>query len=218
MQHIGTVVRKLLDALSIAIVGLALVLVVGRLLYGSRTRERLDAGAFFDLLRDGNRLGPELAPVEILVYSDYQCGFCKELNATLDTLRHRYPQHLAVIIKSFVKPEILEHFRVPLGAECAAEQGKFAEYHAAAFRNSEVLSYSQGWRIIGDSAGIIERDAFTRCVEARRYATKLALEYEEGERLGVAVTPTLFVNGLPVVGAAPLVVLDSLVAMQFPNR
>ena len=65
----------------------------------------------------GHRLGPEDAPVVLLLYSDYACGFCREFDRTLRVVRRRYPQHLAVAVKPFVPLEMNESTRLFLGAE-----------------------------------------------------------------------------------------------------
>jgi protein-disulfide isomerase len=218
MTSLRTGLARVVDGISIAVVATALLVLVGRIIFDRDRNGTLEGDEFFGLLETGQWIGSKSAPVLILVYSDYKCGFCKELNSTLEVLLRRYPQHVAVVVKSFVDPATLKHYKVPLGAECAAAQGVFAAYHAAAFRNSHVLEYSEGWRLLGDSAGVPDRAAFTRCVQAARYASRVVDEYEEATRLGVAVTPTSFVNGQIVVGAAPLETLDSLVASHFPDR
>jgi protein-disulfide isomerase len=202
----------------------AIALLAGRVLHGrfpdyrQESDGRLDPGLFAELAASGQWVGPRTAAAVILVYSDYACGFCAQLHSTLETLRMRYPQHVAVVIKHFVDPSSLQTFRVASAAECASEQGRFAEYHAAAFENAKVLRYSDGWRMLADAVGVPDQDAFVLCVEGRRYDDRIAEQYEEGEYLGVKVTPTLFVNGFGIAGVPGMDVLDSLIAKQFPDR
>ena len=40
------------------------------------------------------RMGPADAPVTIVVWSDYACGFCNRVQPTLDGLQRLYPGHL----------------------------------------------------------------------------------------------------------------------------
>jgi protein-disulfide isomerase len=211
------------DVLSVAVVAVAIALLVGRVVHGrlsgsARNDGGLDRELFVRLASDGQWIGSRTASAVILVYSDYGCGFCAELNTTLDALMKRYPDHVAVAIKHFVEPSSLKNFRVPAGAECAGDQGRFVEYHNAAFQNTNLLRYSDGWRVLADLADVADREAFALCVNGGRYDDRIMEQYEEGMRLGVTVTPTLFVNGSGVVGAASLDALDSLVAKQFPDR
>ncbi|MGH7469773.1 MAG: DsbA family protein [Longimicrobiales bacterium] len=173
---------------------------------------------FFRLTRAAQWVGPPSAPVVILLYSDYLCGFCKELNDLLATLRQRYPQHLALAIKHFVAPSKEPQALIPIAAECAADQEGFIEFHNAAFASGRVLEYSEGWRYVASGLSLPDTAAFTSCVLGRRYATRIAEHFEEARRLGVRLTPTLYVNGRVIVGVPPLEHLDSAIARHFPGR
>jgi protein-disulfide isomerase len=143
---------------------------------------------------------------------------CHELNSTLEKLMLRYPQHLAVVVKHFVPPTALAGFKVPMAAECAADQGVFAEYHRAAFANGSLLHYSVGWETIAKEAGVADLATFRTCVVGGQKVRRVIQDYEEALDLGIRVTPTLFVNGTRVVGALSLDQLDSLVARTFKDR
>jgi protein-disulfide isomerase len=216
--------RSATDIVSLLVVGGALALLGGRTLYsvlagGDGSGNGVLAPArFVPLLATGQWTGPKTAPVAILLYNDYTCGFCAELHGTLEVLKRRYPQHLAVVTKHFVEPNRLQHYKIPQAVECAADQGRFAEYHAAAFANGHLLNYTAGWRLLADSAKVPGLSAFETCVQAGHHVAKIADQYREARELGVTLTPTLLVNGTVVQGAAPLEVLDSLVAMNFRER
>src|SRR5690625_1412349 len=109
---------------------------------------RLPLGEFSRLISDGHWLGPRDAPVVILVYSTYACGFSGDLHRSLTELRRRYPRHLSVVIKPHVEPVRGAELDVALAAECAAEVGRFGEFHAAAFANAGVVQHRNGWRTI----------------------------------------------------------------------
>jgi protein-disulfide isomerase len=217
-------VKKILDGAAIAVVATALVVVVSRVLLRRGPVGHQPPGSavplerFVELTSTGQWIGPRLAPVVILIYSDYACGFCAELDGNLRDLRVRYPQHVAIVVKHFVQASGSAQYRIPVGAECAAEQGRFAEYHDEAFRHGRLLSYSNGWRMLADSARIPDMDAFVNCVLADRPGARIGQQYDEGRGLGVAVTPTLFVNGERIIGSPPASKLDSLVAERFPDR
>lgn len=215
---------RLVDAASVGIVLLAIGSVGVRSCVEWRGADHITTSGsipperFDELIRGARFLGPRDAPVLILLYSDYACGFCAELHETLRHLRERYPQHLAVGVKHFVHPDAIDRFRVPEAAECAADEDRFREYHDAAFRESQRLHYSLGWLEIGRRAGIRDTEGFASCVRARRHRARVMEHYREARLLGVEATPTMFINGLPVVGAVPLPQLDSIVVRQFERR
>ena len=219
-----SLLRRVVDVVSISVVGIAGLLVLGRVTAGAlaRLHDRqagsLRPAAFARAISSGHWLGSRDAPAVLLVYSDYTCGFCAELHETLKELRRRYPMHLAVVVKAFAEPSFHATYKVPLGAECANEQNRFLEYHEAAFANGRILSYSRGWRALADSAQVPDLAEFELCVQSQRYIDKLVSDYEEAESFGVSATPTMFVNGSAVVGAVPMAVLDSMIAGQFRAR
>ena len=174
---------------------------------------------FYEMAGMGHRIGPQDAPVVVLVFSHYGCGWCGKMNEALHTLLRRYPQHLAVVFKHFVDPATFTHSKVPLGVECAAGQGRFAEYHMASFENPGIYTYSNGWRTLADEAGIPDLSEFEVCVNSQRHADRIFRDQEDGRRVGVVGTPTWFINGqAPIRGFIPLERLDSLVTLHFRGR
>jgi len=174
---------------------------------------RLGPAEFAALLESGHGVGDPHAPAVLLVYNDYRCSFCAELDQTIETLRSRYPQHLEVVYKHYVNVAAGagRPFLVPEGAECAAEQDRFEAYHAAAFANARALDYADAAWLIAEAAAL-DSLSFERCISSRRHAQTVRDHYNEARELGVHVTPTMFLNGLRLVGALPLRALDSLIA------
>jgi len=170
------------------------------------------AAELMDPRTEGRWIGPEAASIVFVVYMDYQCGFCLEFQRTLDRLRSRYPQHVAVVLKHFVNPTDWGRYRIPAGLECADDQGHLEKYQTAILQSPELLGYSQGWIRIAEFAQVPELDEFARCVRSGRYKRKIDLQHNEGKRLGVESIPTLFLKGEVIPGAVRLSRLDSIVA------
>lgn len=89
-----------------------------------------------------------------------------------------------------------------LAARCAAEHGRYWEYHdllfvaQPAFARSDLILYA---RRLG-----LPQQAFTACLDAGRYRAAVRKDVQEGRAAGVTGTPTFFVNGLRLVGIHPL--------------
>lgn len=60
---------------------------------------------------------------------------------------------------------------------------------------------------------------FEACVRARTHTAMVARDREEGDQLGVTGTPTVFVNGRPLVGALEFEVYERAVveALRAPR-
>ena len=84
------------------------------------------------------------------------------------------------------------------GARCAAEQGRFWEFHEELFAKSPQLAPEQLLAI----ANAIGLDAakFEDCVKTRRFQAKVDADVAVGKKSGVAGTPAFFVNGVPLSG------------------
>ena len=83
-------------------------------------------------------------------------------------------------------------------ARCAGAGGRYWQYHdllfekQPAFRTADLLAYAA---VVG-----VDRAAFARCIDERRYASEVGADLEQAVALGVFSTPTLFVNGRRIEG------------------
>ena len=83
--------------------------------------------------------------------------------------------------------------KIAEGAVCAAAQDKFWEYHDLAFSDQRALKNDSAPRF----AEQLEMDssAFAECLASDKPAAHVKRGEEQGQRLGVSSTPTLFLNG-----------------------
>ncbi len=171
----------------------------------------VDRETFLGLVADGHRIGPEDAPITILVFGTYACGYCAELDATLDSLMTSYPTQLSIVHRSFVPGAPGNVLRAHMAAECAALQRTFPAYHAAMFRNRNRLGSRTAWLEIADQAGLPDIATFRECVITKREMRQLVHDTETGKRLGVAGTPTSFINGRRMIGAWSVASIEELI-------
>ena len=181
------------------------------------TRDPMPVGEFRKALHSGHRFGPSEAPVGILLYTVYECSFCREFESVLKQARERYPEHLTVAVRLFTSWES-NRSDLYLAAECAAEQGVFEEFHLEAMGVRNGTRWLRSWTSVLDSIAVPDDVAFRQCVEDAEHVDRIGIAYEEGQRLGVAGVPTFFVNGVRYVGLHDFAVLDSLVAVALRVR
>lgn len=145
--------------------------------------------------------GPANAPITIVEYSDFQCPYCARVNPTLDEVRKTYGDKVRIVFKDFPLPNHPEAPKAAEAAHCAGEQGKYWELHDRMFANQQALQVpmlKQHANALG-----LNMDAFNQCLDSGKHAGRVAENMKSGEALGVGSTPTLYVNGRPVVGAQP---------------
>jgi len=153
----------------------------------------------------GNVLGSTDAPVTIVEYSDFQCPFCAR--AALDTVRQIEEDYLTtrkakLVFKHFAF-EGEESIRAAQAAECAAEQNAFWHYHDVLFLNQRRIAFTtENLKAFAQELGL-DTASFNVCLDLEKHAEKVAADRAEGQRRGVASTPTFYVGQTQIVGAQP---------------
>jgi protein-disulfide isomerase len=149
--------------------------------------------------KGGHRIGPENAPATLVVFSDYQCPVCLNIERRLRQLEARYPTELSVIVRQF--PLTGHPYAKPaaIAAECAAAQDRFLPYHQRLF-DQQALIGRQSWVGIAEAVGVPDTAAFARCLRDPRAEAEADSDIADGKRLGVFGTPTVLVENVGYVG------------------
>jgi protein-disulfide isomerase len=145
--------------------------------------------------------GPSNAPVTLVEFSDFECPFCKEANVSLDAIVKLYPE-VRQVFKNFpldtaCNPYVGSQLH-PLAclaarlARCAGRQGRFWEIHDAMFGLSEMTE--DALDALPASLGLDEKQIASCMVEEDTVA-RIRADVDEGRKLGVSATPTLYLNG-----------------------
>ncbi|MBM4374788.1 MAG: thioredoxin domain-containing protein [Deltaproteobacteria bacterium] len=148
--------------------------------------------------------GPKDALVTLVVWSDFECIFCRKLAVTLEDLRARYPNELRIVFKHHPLPM---HRNAEPAAELAEEaraQGKddaFWRIHDALFKTMD-LSHERLLELAANERLDVKR--VEKALAERRHKKAIDAAVDEAEDLEANGTPTSFVNGVRMVGAQPL--------------
>ncbi|HVG45908.1 MAG TPA: DsbA family protein [Longimicrobium sp.] len=159
---------------------------------------------------EGHRWGPGPAPVDIVVFSDYQCPACRKLAEGLDSIRAEFPAQVAVVNRHY--PLASHPFALPAAraSECAARQGRFEAMHGALFASQPMIGIDP-WSKMAQAARLPDLPAFERCMAETGPIATVARDTVAGHRLRVTGTPTFLINNQRYVGSPPLPVLRDLV-------
>ena len=143
---------------------------------------------------DGDRVrGRRDAPVQVVVFSDFQCPFCAKVGPLLTRVQSLYGDRVAIAFRDFPLPSHERAIGAAEAANCAAKQGKFWEYHDALFANQGDLA-PEGLGRRASEVGL-DAAAFQACLASGEMRAEIAEDVADGEAIGVAGTPALFVNG-----------------------
>lgn len=146
-------------------------------------------------------IGEETAEHTLTLFADFQCPFCKEFenyfgNAILDA-----------VAKGTTKVEFYPVAFLTPGsalatnaAACAADQGKYYEYHQSLFihqpAEGQGVQFTEDLLLaLGESTQIGDQKEFQRCVSTNKYQGWTEALLKEMERREIQGTPAVFLDG-----------------------
>lgn len=176
----------------------------------------------FDIPTEGfPSIGPKDAPIVIVEFSDYQCPYCQRWHDQVyEPLMAAYPGKIRLVYRNFPLTQI--HPQAMSAAEaslCAGEQDAYWQYHGKLFDNYDVLSDDLYASLATDLG--LDVTAFQTCMTEHRYKDEIEADMSFSINLGIQSTPTFFINGIPVIGAQPLLnfqkTIDDELAGKYPK-
>ena len=154
--------------------------------------------------------GPANAAVTIVEFTDYQCPYCRQhYSLSLQPLLAKYGDRVRYVVMNYPLPSLhADATAAAEAAECAADQGRYWEYHDKLFKGKKLDRAS-----LGRMAAQVNLDGktFAACLDG---GTKSALVQQQvalGNSLGISGTPTFFLNGRMLEGARPLPVIEQAI-------
>jgi len=162
--------------------------------------------------------GPEDAAITIVEFSDYECPFCTKWHVEVwPRLQQAFPDQVKLVYRDFPLTSIHSNaVRAAEAANCAHEQNAFWEYNELLFQAPNGLGENALKKYAANLN--LEIQAFTECLESRRYKNEVEADFKYATTLGVRSTPTLFINGIPVVGAQPFEVFQEIIQKELAGE
>jgi len=152
------------------------------------------SGPLTDILLPGTpTLGNPKAPVLLVEFSDFTCGYCgKFFRETLPALKTEYLKagKVRFAYRDYPRDEEGWGLVSAHAARCAGEQGKFWEMHDRLFANQRAIEPLKGH---AEALGL-DVVAFESCMGGGKYAEAVRKDMAQAEKAGVTGTPS-FVLG-----------------------
>ena len=119
----------------------------------------------------------------------------------LERIVNEYGYRVRLVVRDFPLSQHANARKAAEAAEAAREQGKYWEMHDVIFANQS----NMGLPALKQYAATMKLDTakFDQCVDSGKHAAGIAEDMKTGEQMGVGSTPTLYINGRPVLGAQP---------------
>ena len=142
---------------------------------------------------DQPSLGSAEAPVTIIAFTDYQCPSCAAMHPVLEQLVKDYGNKVRLVTRDFPLSQHTEAFKAAEAAEAAREQGKYWEYIQVLLRNQSALTVE---KLKGYATEVaLDRTRFDKALDSGQFAESVQRDLEDGMKLGINGTPTIFING-----------------------
>ncbi|MET9433706.1 thioredoxin domain-containing protein [Streptomyces sp. NPDC006551] len=153
-------------------------------------------------------LGRADAPVVLIEYADFKCGYCgKFARDTEPELVKRYVDNGTLRIEWRNFPIFGEESEAAARASWAAgQQGRFWEFHQAAYAEGAKEKGFGEDRLaaLAKEAGVADLARFTRDADSEAARAAVSRDQEQGYSLGATSTPSFLINGRPIAGAQPM--------------
>lgn len=151
-------------------------------------------------------IGNPDAKVKIVAFSDFQCPSCKLLESNMKAVMLEnkndisysfinYP--LDSSINKNVKHELHKYAGISaIAGVCAAQKGKFWEFHDELFENQTRLNKEY---VIETAVKLgLDKNEFTACMDSEEARQKVIGNIKTANEINVSSTPSLFINGRKV--------------------
>jgi len=160
------------------------------------------------ITQDGDHVRGE--GIEVIEFSDFECPACQRVYSEVEEAFRN--ASVKFIYKHFPLTQI--HPRAMSAAEaseCAADQGKFWEYHELLFLTKR-LAYED---LIAHAKKLdLDVEKFRVCIKSSVMRSRVLADQQEGVARGVRATPTFFINGKRYEGVLVADKLRSLVGVK----
>ena len=159
--------------------------------------------------------GRDDAKVTVVLFSDFQCPYCKRVQTTVTEIERAYGDDVRIVAKH--NPLAFHNRALPaaLASEAAAQQGRFWEMAALLYANQRDLSEAnfEEWAAdVGCKLGRFKKDISDSAIRRR-----IRADQDLASKVGARGTPAFFVNGRYLAGAQPFDAFKRLIDEEIEN-
>lgn len=187
---------------------------------GDATGGAAPSGSVPAITEDDHVRGNKNAPVTLIEYSDFECPYCGAFVPTVEQALAKYKDQVRLVYRHFPLSFHPSALPAALAAECAAEQGKFWEFHDAMFKNQTNLTNAYFKQLAATNK--LNTTKFNDCLSSQKYLDKVQNQAAAGGAAGVNNTPGTFVidkdgSATPITGAVPAATLNAAIEKALGN-
>ncbi|MBX4215487.1 DsbA family protein [Candidatus Parcubacteria bacterium] len=189
-----------------------IILAFGGLYFAAR-RDTGENGAATAVVATDWTRGAKNPKVTMIEYSDFQCPACGAYEPLLAQAQAEFKDTLQFAYRHFPLTQIHQNALLAAQAsEAAGKQGKFWEMHDLLFQKQSEWSNSATAKALFEGyAATLKLNAarFAADIDSKEVEDAIKADFEEGLRLGVNATPTIYVNGKKIASPRDYAALKS---------
>lgn len=141
-------------------------------------------------------IGAPTAARKVVVFSDFECPFCRELDLTLKALDAEYPGRFAVL--RYETPLVGAHanaMAAAVASKCAAGDRSYPAFHSLLVERSANLE-RMDYRALAAAAKLSSPDRFLACLGKPTARAGVERDLRVATSLGFESTPTFVIDGV----------------------
>lgn len=159
------------------------------------------------------------APLRLVVFSDFECPFCKSVSEQLPDFIRRYKdkiniQYVFYPLDNKCNPNMkgpMHRNACDAANVAACSEEKFAVVHDEIFEHQKELGN-------GALQEIMKKHGLTNCIDNPELTTKVVNSINQGTKFNLKSTPTIILNGKKIEGSIPspqfFAIMDDILANQ----
>ncbi|HSW30414.1 MAG TPA: thioredoxin domain-containing protein [Longimicrobiales bacterium] len=150
-----------------------------------------EVGDWGQYTRMGIRLGPQDAPVTVVVFLDFGCAYSREAAQDVREVRRLHPDKVTLVFRHFPLTDPSLH--AAMAAQCASEAGAFEAMAGRLFAQPDSFGV-KAWTLFANEAGVRDTITFKTCLDDTATLDRVRQDATAGRTLGVTGTPYLLIN------------------------
>jgi protein-disulfide isomerase len=169
-------------------------------------------------------LGPDTAPVTLVIFSDFQCPMCKqEAEVIHKQITAAFPDKVRVYFRDFPLEQLHNWARsAAIAGRCVYKlnPAAFWDYHDWVYENQNYIGLDNLNSKIQEFATAKNLDGMllSRCIENKTTAAEVNASVAVGTSLALNATPTIFINGRKLEGAVPWETVQAIIKAELDHQ
>ncbi|MDD4477227.1 MAG: thioredoxin domain-containing protein [Patescibacteria group bacterium] len=144
-------------------------------------------------------IGSPNTKINIIIFSDYECAYCQKVENILKSMAADYQDKVRIIRKDYPENKITSFsWRASLAARCAAEQGRFWDYHDQLFVNNSSLDPDLFLNLADELN--LDKSAFEKCLQDKNISQLVSDNIVEAQALDIVGVPFIYINDREIMG------------------